>query len=216
MIQKGKGKEYEAKFLDIDVNKYRALLKKNGAKVVHKRIKYIRSVFKRADNKVKGFARVRKESGDTTMTVKIYNNPKYPDEYEVTIKDDFSDGRDFLNGLGLKEKAFQESFREKYSFPKVKGVHEITIDELPGLPPYTEIDCTSEKALYKVIELLKLNKDNMRFGAFDATYNEYYGISKNVINDKTKSLTFKNIIKEIKPKKNKDLLKKIANKQRKM
>ena len=49
----------------------------------------------------------------------------------------------------------------------------------------------------------------MRFGAFDATYNEYYGIPKDVLNDKTSSLTFKNIIREIKPTKNKELLRKM-------
>ena len=87
--------------------------------------------------------------------------------------------------------------------------HKITFDYVPGLPLYMEIDCTSEKNLNKLIEKLDLDKSKMRFGAFDATYEEYYGIEKDVINNKTSSLTFKNIMKEIKPKKNKDLLKKI-------
>ena len=216
MNQIGSGLEYEAKFLDINVTKMKKLIKKYGAKLVHRRKKYIRAVFHRANNKVRGYARVRQEAKDTTMTVKIYNNPKFPDEFEVTIKEGFEQGKDFLNGLGLKQKAFQESYREKYTFPKVKGVHEITFDELPGLPPYMEVDCTTEKALNKVIEILNLDKDKMRYGAFDATYLEYYGIPKDVINKKTKSLTFKNVIKELKPKKNKELLKKIAKKQKKL
>ena len=72
-----------------------------------------------------------------------------------------------------------------------------------------EVDCTSEENLNKLIEKLELDKSKMRFGAFDATYEEYYGITKETINNMTPSLTFKNILKEIKPKKNKDLLKKI-------
>ena len=216
MIQEGGGLEYEAKFLDINVSNMKKLIKKNGAKLVHKRKKYIRAVFHRANNKIRGYARVRQEAKETTMTVKIYNNPKFPDEYEVTIKEGFKKGKEFLIGLGLKQKAFQESYREKYTFPKIKGVHEITFDELPGLPSYMEIDCTTEKALKKVIKLLNLDKNKMRYGAFDATYNEYYGIPKEVINKKTKFLTFKNIINEIKPKKNKELLKKISKKQKKL
>lgn len=112
-IQIGSGKEFEAKFLDINVNELRKLIKKVGGKLVHKKKRYIRAVFHRADKKVKGFARVRNEGDQTTMTVKIYNNPKFPDEYEVTIKENFEKGREFMRSLGLKEKAFQESYREK-------------------------------------------------------------------------------------------------------
>jgi hypothetical protein len=55
----------------------------------------------------------------------------------------------------------------------------------------------------------------MSYGAFDATYNEYYGIDKEVINNKTPSLTFKNIINIIKHKKKLNLLKKIYSEQKK-
>ena len=60
-----------------------------------------------------------------------------------------------------------------------------------------------------MIEKLDLDKTKMRFGSFDNTYEEYYGVTKQVINTTTPSLTFKNILKEIKPKKNKELLKKV-------
>ena len=60
-----------------------------------------------------------------------------------------------------------------------------------------------------MIEILKLDKSKMRFGAFDKTYNEYYDIPTDIINNKTPSLTFENIINEIKPIKNQDLLQKI-------
>ncbi len=71
MNQIGSGLEYEAKFLDINVTKMKKLIKKYGAKLVHRRKKYIRAVFHRANNKVRGYARVRQEAKDTTMTVKI-------------------------------------------------------------------------------------------------------------------------------------------------
>ena len=210
----GGGKEYEAKFLDINVSKLRKLIKENGGKLVHKRVQYVRVVYK-LKNKKKGFARVRNENGIVTMTVKIYNNEKYPDEYELTIKEGFKCALEFMKSLGMEEKAFQESYREKYSFPKNKQVHEVTIDELPGIPPYCEIDCTTEKSLIDMMSKLKMNKDKMRYGSFDKTYLEYYGIPLNTINNKTKKLTFSNIKNEIKPTKNKNVLANISQKQKK-
>lgn len=49
----------------------------------------------------------------------------------------------------------------------------------------------------------------MRYGAYDVTYEEYYGIPKDTLNNKTPSLTFSNILNEIKPIKNLNLLKQI-------
>ena len=140
------------------------------------------------------------------MTSKIYKNLKFPEESEIEITGTFHDGCNFMKKLGLENKAFQQSYREKWSH---KLAHEITFDRIPGLPLYMEVDCNSEENLNKLVELLELDKSKMRYGAFDATYEEYYGIPKNIINDHTKSLTFKNILKEIKPLKNKELLNKI-------
>ena len=46
----------------------------------------------------------------------------------------------------------------------------------------------------------------MSFGTFDKTYSEYYGFDPEIINKKTPSLTFENVINEIKPLKNHELL----------
>ena len=206
-------REFEAKFLDIDKDEMRKLLKKNGATLVHEKKKYIRAVFHRCTDEVRGFARIRDEAGIITMTVKLYTNPQFPEEYEVSIKDSFETGLKFLSSLGLKQKAFQETYREKWSHDLV---HEITFDDVPGLPTYMEIDCTGEEKLNKMIELLGLSKNKMRYGAFDATYEEYYGIPKNEINNETPLLTFDNIITQITPRKNKDLLEKFAKSYKNM
>jgi len=200
------GKEYEAKFLNINVAQIRKKLLSSGAKLEHKVIKFYRVVFTRCSDKenppVKGFVRIRNEGKKITMTVKTYKDPKFPDEYEISINEDFNTGINFLKSIGINQKAFQESYREKWTHPLA---HEITIDILPGLPLYMEIDCTSEENLNKIIKLLGLDDKNKRFGAFDKTYNEYYGIETEVINDKTESLSFANIENEIKPIKNLDL-----------
>ena len=140
------------------------------------------------------------------MTTKTYANPKFPEENEVTIKEDFITANKFIESLGLVNVAFQQTYREKWSHDLA---HEITFDHVPGLPMYMEVDCTSEENLNKLIELLELDKKDMRFGAFDITYEEYYGVEPNTINNKTPSLTFYNILNEITPKKNKDLLERV-------
>lgn len=94
--------------------------------------------------------------------------------------------------------------------------HEITLDTIPGIPTYLEIDCDSEEKLNKLIDMFGLDRDKMRFGAFDRTYAEYYGIDKDVINNQTPFLTFKEVLKQIKPTKNKELLEEIASEQKEM
>ena len=192
-------KEYELQVIDVDKSKMINLLKKNGGKRVHKDIRMYRSIFKRCKSNIEGVARVRYEGKKTTMTVKIYKDKKFPEEYEVTIDEDFETGKKFLEALNLKMKSFQETYREKWTLP-IKGVHEITFDNWPGLPTLMEIDCSDKKTLDKVISLLEVDK-KISYGPSAAKYEHYYGISQKVINEKTKSLTFKNISKEIKPKK---------------
>jgi len=207
------GIEYEAKFLDINVKDLRKILLANGAKRIHKKKVYKRAVFLRCDESVRGFSRVRKEGKNTTMTIKIMTDPKYPQEFEINIKDSFETGVDFMTALGIKKKAFQESIREKWSHPLA---HEITFDTVPGLPTYMEIDCTSEQNLNKLIELFGIDESKKRYGSFDHTYLEYYGITRDIINDQTPSLTFANIQNEIKPTKNLELFKKICTEHNKI
>lgn len=210
----GGGTEFEAKFININVKDVKQKLQNIGAKKIHKRTKMIRSAFYLCDEKAKGFARIRQEYKKTTMTVKIYNNNNFPEETEIEVNNGFDEGEKFLLALGLVKKAFQESYRTKYVVPDMPNVHEIVIDDLPGLPTYMEIDCSDEITLNKVIDMLKLDKNNMRYGPFGNTYNEYYGIEVETINTKTPFLTFKNIANEITPTKNMKLLKKIAGKQK--
>ena len=107
------------------------------------------------------------------MTSKQYKDAKFPEENEVIIKNSYETGCKFIESLGLKVKAVQESYREKWSH---EFAHEITFDTIPGIPTYMEIDCTTEENLNKIIKLLGLDDKYKRYGAFDKTYNEYYGI----------------------------------------
>lgn len=209
--------EFEAKFLNIPVNDTIVKLNAIGATLVHDKEKYIRAVYFMADPKIKGYCRVRSELGTVYLTAKTYTlSADFPQEFELALKNTdkinaFDQAQQFLNALGLVKKAYHESYRIKYDHPLA---HEITFDTIPGLPTYMEIDCVSKEKLDQLIELLNLPLDSMRYGAYDKTYNEYYGIPLKVINDETPFLTFGNIINEIKPSKNVELLHKLAKGQK--
>lgn len=208
------GKEYEFQILDVNVNKMKKILKENKGKQIHKNIKLVRAVFTRCNTKIKGFVRVRYEGKKTTMTCKIYNNEKFPDEHEVTIMEDFETGKKFLQSLNLDEKSYQETYREKWSLP-ITGVHEITFDTWPGLPTFMEIDCDNKKTMDKVMKLLNPDPSKISYGATGKKYELYYGIPQKFADNKIPSMTFKNTKKEIKPKKNKELFEKVVQQQNK-
>jgi len=202
-------KEYEAKFLNIDITNIKNKLRENGATKVHDPLKFYRLIFKRCEEKgdKPGFVRIRDEGKKITMTTKIFNDKKFPEEREVTINESFDKGCEFLKAIGIEEKSYQETIREKWSHPLA---HEITFDIVPGLPIYMEIDCTSEANLNKLVALLDLNKTNMKYGSFDKTYTEYYNIPSDTIIHKTPSLTFKDVSTQIKPNKNLPMFREIT------
>lgn len=215
-------REFEAKFVNINVTAMKKKLLSIGAKQVHKPTLYYRVQFKRcigsdSDNNEKekeekksnGFVRVRKEGEKTTMTTKIFSSDKkFPEEYEVTITEPYEKGVKFLESIGLEKTSEQETMREKWSHPLA---HEITFDIVPGLPIYMEVDCTSEDKLKELISLLDLNKEDMRYGSFDKVFTEYYAIPNETIIHKTPSLSFKDIERETTPIKNRELFKKISS-----
>jgi adenylate cyclase, class 2 len=202
-------KEFEAKFLNIDVDFIKKKLKENGATKVHDPLKFYRLIFKRCEETgdKPGFVRVRKEANKITMTTKIFNDKKFPEECEISICESFEKGCEFLRAIGIEEKSYQETMREKWSHDLV---HEITFDIVPGLPIYMEIDCTSEANLNKLVALLDLDKSNMKYGSFDKTYTEYYDIPSDNIIHKTPSLTFKDVGAQIKPNKNVPMFREIT------
>jgi len=219
--------EYEARFLEINKNDLIKKLQDIGAILKQKLTLYKRSVFNLCDIK-KGYVRVRDEGDKITMTAKLYKDPKFPEEYELQLKEGFENGQSFLRALNLDEKAYHETMREKWSILKSgrkgtkgrKGTQdnnktelcEIAIDCVPGLPMYAEVECKTQADLNKCIKMLGLDKSKMRFGGYGKVYVEYYGMTENEINNSVPSLTFKNIEKELEKyvHKNKELLSDVA------
>lgn len=202
----GGAQEIEARFLDIDVDKLRKLIEKNGGERVHDQKMLRRNVYNIKDRK--GFARVRDE-GDITMTVKIYPDglkTKYPEEYEITTPATFDEASEFMGAM-LDKKAYQETYREKWKMP---GVKEVVIDTIPGLVPYCEIEADDEKAMKEACEKLGLKWEDAHFGAFTKTLEEEYGVPTKWLNDELDELTFETVGEKVGPMvtKNKDKFKK--------
>lgn len=199
--------EIEGKFLEINIADLRKKLKANNAKKIHKMMLYKRYVFNLLNGE-KGFIRTREENNAITITVKTYpKNSKYALESEILVNGTLEQSRDFLLAQGYKIKAYQETLREKWS---LGDCLEIAIDSIPGIPTYVELECKNEKEIKRVAGLLGLDYSKIEYGAFDKQFADYYGLTKEQLNEKVSSLTFKNIDKELSKfiKKNRDLLKK--------
>lgn len=206
--------EYEAKFLDINYNDLINKLKSLNAKLIQPNSLYKRSMFSLADVK-RGYVRVRKEGNNkTTLTAKIYKDSKFPQEYELQIKDDFENGQEFLRALNLNEKGYHETMREIWHLPYGKNSNfcEVCIDIIPAIPMYVEIECKSKQNLNKSIKMLGLEKHKKLFGSYGKCFVEYYGMTENDINNIIPKLTFENIKNELKThiNKNKDILDKVS------
>jgi len=204
-------KEFEGRILDLDLPEFYKKLKACNATKLTDLSLYRRSVFKLCDIE-RGFVRVRDEGDKITMTAKIYKDPKFPIESELSIHDTFEHGQDFLRSLNLTEKAYHETMREKWSIPKSstnkKQLCEVAIDRIPGLPLYAELECKTEADLKKTCKLLGVIYKDLGFGGYGNVYNHYYGIALNEINNVIPKLTFNNIRSELDKyvEKNRDIL----------
>lgn len=217
------GKEIEIQVLDVNRQEILKKIKKMGAVQEHGLERMVRSTYHTCNGqtrKVESFARVRKEHGDTTITVKVYDNPKFPSEYEISTSNSFDEARALMIALNLQEKAVQETYREKWRMPADSGIKEITFDLVPGIPMYMEVEANnetnSEAKLNAFLDSLGVPDDKKRTGAFSGRYEEYYGIPKSIIENQTPLLTFADASKSLNPNKNAKLLTRVLSSQRKM
>ncbi len=134
-----------------------------------------------------GWARVRDEGDNITMSLKIVDGCKIENQKEVCLQiNDFKEGKKLLNLLGCKEKAFQESKRELW---KLDGV-EVTIDEWPFLEPFVEVEGRSEKEVKSVSEKIGFDYKDAMFCAVGTLYSKKYNLSEDTINNKTPKILF--------------------------
>lgn len=181
--------EYEATFIDVDKDEIRERLKKAGANLVYPEFMMKRFVFELpVGHEIKGgWLRVREEANKITMSLKITNGSNIEDQKEICLKiDNFNEGVKFLNTIGAKQKAYQESYRELWLLDDV----EVCIDEWPYLEPYVEVEGKSEQEVKAVSEKLGFNYSQALFCSVDTLYNKKYSVPFEIINHKTNRITF--------------------------
>jgi adenylate cyclase class 2 len=194
--------EFECRFYLWTPQEEQALktkIKKMKGRKVHNKYLMSRYIFGLATN-APGFVRVRREHNKVTMTTKRYDCARcdqFPAEVDLTVNN-FETAYNLLRTLGLKQKSYQETKREKWTLP-IKGLKEIVFDEIPGLPPYVEIDCTDNKVLASVVKKLGLDPKQAKYGPYSNAFEELYGINRRIMNHSIPELKFETVKKVVGP-----------------
>jgi adenylate cyclase class 2 len=174
--------EIEAKFINIDKEKLCQKLIEKGAILEHPEILMRRKVYDYPDkrlNKIGGWVRVRDEGDKITLTYKQTNEKTLQGTKEISIiVNDFEKTCEFLEAIGMVEKSYQETKRERW---KYKGV-EITIDTWPWIPTFIELEGSNEEIVKEVAKDLELDWEKAIYGSVEAIYKIYYDVSEEEIN----------------------------------
>jgi len=205
-------REVEARFMNVDVDDIRARLKKMNAKRKFRATLMTRAVYTING----GYARVRtepdkgRENMRVVLTSKIYpsSNPSTtlsaekvaPIETEITLARDetYDDARQFMNSVGLRQKAEHEQYREEWITRKpAKGV--IEIDWLPGIAPSVEIEAADDKSIRAIARELALDYESAIFGPYGLVYERLYGVTQDEMNNKLRELKFATCAQELAP-----------------
>lgn len=182
--------EFEATFIDLNINEIREKLKNLGATLVHLEKMMKRIVFHPPAYIPGGWMRVRDEGDKITLTLKIVGEDKIENQKEIELViDSFDEGVRLLETIGAKRKAYQETKREKWQYQDC----EVTIDTWPGLEPFIEIESAeSEDTVKAAARDLDLDYSQAIFGSVGLIYEKKLGIPFETINDQMSKLTFKN------------------------
>jgi adenylate cyclase class 2 len=175
--------ELEAKFLDVNPDKLRLLLKQNGATLVHPERLMRRKNFDYSDRrleKIGGWVRVRDEGDKVTLSFKQIFDRTIEGTKEISLKvEDFEKMDEFLAVVGFECKSYQETKRERWDF---NGV-EVTIDTWPWIPTLVELEGKSADELKAAAEKLQLDWKKALHGSVENAYQAYYDISEDEINN---------------------------------
>ncbi|MDX2544372.1 CYTH domain-containing protein [Streptomyces sp. WI04-05B] len=138
--------EYEAKFLEIDVEGTLGALRTAGAEQVFPK---------------------------TTLTLKQVTDATHihgTTEIEIEV-DDLAKTAELLAALGLRQVRYQQNYREEWQLGGVT----YDFDTWPDLPTFLEIEGPSEAAVKEAVAELGLDYGQARFGSIDLIYKSEVG-----------------------------------------
>ncbi|MCX4640906.1 class IV adenylate cyclase [Streptomyces platensis] len=160
--------EYEAKFLEIDVDALRDHLKAAGAEQVFPKTLFTRLIFENDTVQGEQWLRLRDEGGKTTLTLKQVTDASHINgttEIEVEVSD-LEKTAELLKALGLRQVRYQQNYREEWQLGGVT----YDLDTWPGLPTFLEVEGSSEQAVRTAVAELGLDYSEARFGSIDLIY----------------------------------------------
>lgn len=181
--------EYEAMFPAIEKERIRQRLQTCGALLCKLEFLQIRCVFDLPEGQEipGGWLRLRHEGDRIMLALKIITGRSIEEQRELELQvSDFQQAEELLCLLGCRKRAYQENKRELW---KLNGV-DITIDTWPFLPPFVEVEGSSEQVVREICALLDLPYEEAIFGSIDTLYARHYHISPDVINHEIPVLTF--------------------------
>ncbi len=167
--------EIEAKFLNVDFEKLRKLLKENKAICTQpmRMMKRVAMDFpdRLLQTNANAWVRVRDEGDKVTLTYKQTTEHEFggSNEIEVTVSN-YDDTIDLIKKLGLVIQADQETMRETWKLDDV----EIVLDEWPWLNPYIEIEGPTKESVINVANKLSFDWDDAIFGSVTVAYRHQY------------------------------------------
>ncbi|WP_328318680.1 class IV adenylate cyclase [Streptomyces sp. NBC_00388] len=160
--------EYEAKFLEIDVDAVRDHLRSAGAERAFGKTMFTRLIFENDAVQGEQWLRLRDEGGKTTLTLKQVTDATHINgttEIEIEVND-LERTTELLAALGLRQVRYQQNYREEWQLDGVT----YDFDTWPDLPTLLEIESTSEEAVRKAVASLGLDYTEARFGSIDLIY----------------------------------------------
>jgi len=173
--------EIEATFLNIDHDELRMKLKAAGASLVQPAYVMKRSIYDYADLRLdqqKSWIRVRQEADKVTMGFKQRESETADGMREIEFDvSDYEKACEFLEAVGLKTKAVQESKREVWRLDDC----EVTLDEWPWIPPYIEVEGPNERAVRGASAELGLTYEAAIFDSIDGVYLKYFDVTRTEI-----------------------------------
>ena len=168
--------EIEAKFLNVDIENIRSKLTSVGA-VCEQPMRDMRRALIEEDHHAADnmFIRIRDEGDKVTLCLKkktkSLEESTIDSTYEVeTTVGDFDKTVEIFRVAGWHYTTYQESRRETWKLGEV----EVVIDEWPWIPPFIEIEATTEQEVRETAELLGFEWSDAVFGSVDVIYNDTF------------------------------------------
>lgn len=160
--------EYEAKFLNINVDAVREQLRTVGAQRTFEKTLFTRLIFENDAVQGEQWLRLRDEGGRTTLTLKQVSDATTihgTTEIEIEVNS-LETTTELLKALGLRHVRYQQNYREEWQLGHIT----YDLDTWPDLPTFLEIEGPSEDAVRTAVADLGYDYNEARYGSIDLIY----------------------------------------------